>query len=43
MRTSSLARASDKSRINGLCLWEVTWHTSINNSLLSLSPLNPSY
>ena len=43
MKTSSLARAFDKSHMKGLWLWEVTWHTSTNHNLLSLSPPNPSY
>ena len=42
-KTSSLARASDKSHKKGLCMWEVTWHTSTIHNLLSLSPHNPSY
>ena len=42
MRTSSQARAPDKSRMHRLCLREVTWHTSTNHNPLLLSPLNPS-
>ena len=41
MRTSSHARAPDKSRMHRLCLRGVTWHTTSHNPSM-LSPLNPS-